>query len=266
VFHFNFMLQRRIVLAPLTPDQASELHGRMLAVYRQALRRGVMWVLGDAVQLPKELVQRFHGESVDGDAWGGRRVNLPSRWEGRQLVAAWQEQARKWGWGPERVVRLLREAKLQPTWHNYVESWGRQAKLGTFWAHRTNHSPLGIFAAQAGINVQTTELIQARERRKEEALKRAEVEAMERAEENRKECQKNQSNEQPDGKSQDQSRDQSKERGKEKASGEAPEQRKQNTNASEVEQAKVKEETNSNNKDNGLDKGKDKAKRMTMTY
>ena len=67
--------------------------------------------------------------------------------QGHQLFADWQERGRHVGWRPGKVVKLLRDAKLQLTWRNWIGDWTRKYRLGSLSIRQSKHSPRRIFEA-----------------------------------------------------------------------------------------------------------------------
>lgn len=146
LFLFNLTYRRGGIVEGYAPEQVAQQHAQMQASYKQALQKGVAWALGSRVELPNELLLRMQGSSVAGQT-GTRGAARAQPLRGRELFAAWQEQARRADWEPEKVVALLREAKLRTTWPNLMERWSRMRQYDSLDARQGKHSPLQCFIA-----------------------------------------------------------------------------------------------------------------------
>lgn len=140
VFLFNLIYKRGGGVEEFKHPQLEKMLERTQAVYQQTLLKGVTQVLGGPVRLPDELYLNLHAAMSRGDPLPQIQPRQPVL-EGKQLFAAWQEKAAKLGWGPDKLGRLLREAKLRPSLNNYMEQVGR------FYRHEAldhKHSPRAI--------------------------------------------------------------------------------------------------------------------------
>ena len=143
VFLPNLIIRSQGLIEGFTPDQVERLDSQMQNTYAQALHARVLWVLGEKLQMPKELSKCFETEVAAHATQGRFTANSPPL-EGRQLFAAWQDLAQQWGWGPEKVAGLLRDAKSQPTWRNRTEDWARLPRRFSLWLHEPHRSPMRI--------------------------------------------------------------------------------------------------------------------------
>ena len=141
VFLFNLIYQRGGGVQEFNFQQMKQLLERTQTVYQQTLLKEVTHVLGGRVELPDELYLGLHAAMSPKQVLPDLGARQPVL-EGKQLFAAWREQAGKLGWGPEKLGRLLREAKLRPSLNNYAE------RLGRYYRHdavKQTHSPRAIF-------------------------------------------------------------------------------------------------------------------------
>jgi hypothetical protein len=149
LFLFNFVLQPGQPATSYTPGQVKQYVARMQSAYHRVLQREMLWAMGHPVRLPNEMVARFQQEVATGlkQARQIASVSLLSR---PQLVAVWQEQARKIGWPPQQTAKLLREALSQPTWRNRIVNLQRFVQATSLRLRQSEHSPLHIALAQQG--------------------------------------------------------------------------------------------------------------------
>lgn len=135
LFLFNFVMQFGGNLSTFTPEEMGQKEARIQAVYKRTVEREVTWVLGGRVQLPNELCQPFQRQTDFGPIQNEFRPREEPL-QGEQLFAAWREQGRSWGWGPEKVKALLVPAKVQMNWRNVVQDCGNTLRLGSMWIHQ----------------------------------------------------------------------------------------------------------------------------------
>ncbi len=141
VFLFNLIYRRGGGVESYQPEQLVPLHDRMQAIYQQTLQKEAVRFLGSRVELPNELQLRMQA-AMSAKPANPRHSLRADPLQGRQLFAAWQAQARNLGWGSEKTIAALREAKLSPTWQNWMESWSRKFRYEAVQGH---HSPVKCF-------------------------------------------------------------------------------------------------------------------------
>lgn len=141
LFLFNLVFQKGSEHRMLRPDYVAAQQSRLHSTFASSLATTVLKIAGGRLQLPAQLALRFagHPPAEAAETVGGQRAS-PLR--GPELFAAWREQARSWGWGPERARQMIEHAR--PTWSNLVQDAKTLGRLWTVWASHPSHSPLRV--------------------------------------------------------------------------------------------------------------------------
>ena len=140
LFLFNLLFERGAPHRSLEPERVTPELGRLEAAYTAQFARGLRRILGDEIKMPHDLCLRFQGHPPQD---GRQRQGL----ENRQLFAAWQQQAEGWGWGPERVGKLIVEARSRQTLSNWSQDLRKLLRLWTLSVRQREHSPLRVLSA-----------------------------------------------------------------------------------------------------------------------
>jgi hypothetical protein len=140
LFLFNLQFQkgaehRRFALEDLNRDIP-----RIGVVYDQAFAKGLKHLFGREIELSPQLSLRFEGHPLRGV---GQELKLTNR----DLFGAWREQAKGWGWGPERGGRLIAEARAQPTLSNLGQDGRKLLQMWLLWLRKPEHSPVRVLSA-----------------------------------------------------------------------------------------------------------------------
>ena len=143
LFLFNHRFERGARTGTFSSEEVMERCTQMEAVYTKRFDQEMSRLLGHRVALPPELAARFEchpplGAARPRDRWAPRGL------ESRKLFAAWQEQGRGWGWGPERVGKLIEESRSRETWANWKLDGGRLLRAWAIYTRRPAHSPWRI--------------------------------------------------------------------------------------------------------------------------
>ena len=125
VFLVNLIYRRGGGVEEYQPQQLANLLERTQKTYQQTFDQAVTRALGARVKLPQKLFSELHAAMPKESIYSRRSTNEQAH-GGEQFFAIWQDRARDLGWGSEKTVAALREAKLSPTWHNWMESWSRK--------------------------------------------------------------------------------------------------------------------------------------------
>ena len=114
------------------------------SVYTRTLGKELSRILGHQVQIPTELSVRFDAHPLNGSPDPDRRV-APQPLENRGLFAAWQQQARGWGWGPERVADLIAKSRSSQSWSNWNQDCRKLVRSWAVWLKTPTHSPQRVW-------------------------------------------------------------------------------------------------------------------------
>ena len=112
----------------------------MAVAYEKAFAKGLQRLFGREVEISPHLSLRFEGHPLRGPGQEPRVAN-------RELFGAWREQAKGWGWGPERVGKLIAEARAQPTLANLSQDSQKLLQMWTLWLRKPEHSPVRVLPA-----------------------------------------------------------------------------------------------------------------------
>jgi len=141
LFLFNLLFQKRVETRNFTAEEVTRQCSRLEAVYTKRFTQELSRILGARVQVPAELCVRFQAHPRGSSDRAGERL------EGRQLFAAWRQQAQAWGWGPERVGEAIAEARSRPTWANWNQDGRKLLRVHALWLRRPEHSPQRVLFA-----------------------------------------------------------------------------------------------------------------------
>lgn len=134
VFLFNLVFQTGKENASFTREQATG-QGRLIhSAYQRALRSEITRAIGANAKLSSEFTLRF--EEHPPGSGKSHRSDWAQRVPSRELFDRWQEQALKWGWGPQRTTEMIRESKSRLTMSNLIED---ARTLGRLWAIAVGH-------------------------------------------------------------------------------------------------------------------------------
>lgn len=141
LFLFNLVFQNGMENRGLKPEYVAAQQPRLHSTFATTLATTVLKVVGGRIRVPTQLSLRFEGHppanSVRPAGW-----QRASPLKGPELFAAWQQQARSWGWGPERTMQMVDHAR--PTWSNLVQDYKTLGRLWAVWAFHPTHSPLRV--------------------------------------------------------------------------------------------------------------------------
>ena len=140
LFLFNLRFQKGGETRSFAAEEVSREAPRMGAVYTRTFAQGLSRILGHQVQIPPELCLRLEAHPL-------RDSGHPQGLESRRLFAAWQQQAQTWGWGPERVGKLIGEARSRPTLANWNLDGQKALRFWALWLRAPEHSPLRVLSA-----------------------------------------------------------------------------------------------------------------------
>jgi hypothetical protein len=141
LFLFNLLFHTGKENMGLQRDYVTAQQLRLHSIYAASLGTTMLKIVGGRVQVPPQLALRFQGHPPahpDQSFGTGRDKPL----QGHELSAAWREQARSWGWGPERTAELIHNAR--PTWSNLIQDYKTLGRLWALWAFHPSHSPLRV--------------------------------------------------------------------------------------------------------------------------
>ena len=144
LFLFNLLFQKGTKTRTFAPEEVKQQWLRMDAVYTRTLGKELSRILGNQVQIPTELSVRFDAHPLNGSPDPDRRV-VPQALENRELFAAWQQQARGWGWGPERVADLIAKSRSSQSWSNWNQDCRKLVRSWAVWLKTPTHSPQRVW-------------------------------------------------------------------------------------------------------------------------
>lgn len=138
LFLFNLVFQNGMENRGLKREYVAAQQPRLHSTFVTTLITTVLRVVGGRIQVPTQLWLRFEGHppAESAKSMGGQRANPLKR---QELFAAWREQARGWGWSPERTMQMVEHAR--PTWSNLVQDCKTLGRLWAVWAFHPTHSP-----------------------------------------------------------------------------------------------------------------------------
>lgn len=113
---------------------------RMRSVYAAEMQPVTAPLLtGRHAQALATLARHFE-RHPPGDATPARRLARAQPLAGRQLFAAWQAQARSWGWHPEQMTGLIHAAGSRPTLTNWLRDARTLGRVWSIWVRQPAHS------------------------------------------------------------------------------------------------------------------------------
>jgi hypothetical protein len=146
LFLFNLLFQKGVETRSFTAEEVTRQCSRLEAAYTKRFTQELTHMLGARVQLPAELCVRLEAHPPASSDRAGERVHTP-RLEGHQLLAAWRQQARASGWGPERVGAAIAEARSRPTWANWNQDSRKLLRAYGLWLRGPEHSAQRVMSA-----------------------------------------------------------------------------------------------------------------------